>query len=106
MDHFVVLKKVTRSHLVLHDPAYGVKAAQYLRGGKAFDRDRSNFSRSKAFQRKDRHGKAEIFSLWPHIRGSSAAFLQVFVLSLILNAVRPRQSILSVVCDRRGRGAR
>ena len=85
MDHFVVLKKVTRSHLVLHDPAYGVKRLSISEAGKHLTGVALELFPVEGFSKKDDTAKLKFSSLWPHIRGSSAALLQVLVLSLILN---------------------
>ena len=85
MDHFVVLKKVTRSHLVLHDPAYGVKRLSISEAGKHLTGIALELFPVEGFSKKDDTAKLKFSSLWPHIRGSSAALLQVLVLSLILN---------------------
>ena len=85
MDHFVVLKKVTRSHLVLHDPAYGVKRLSISEAGKHLTGIALELFPVEGFSEKDDRARLKFSSLWPHIRGSSAALLQVFVLSLILN---------------------
>ena len=85
MDHFVVLKKVTRSHLVLHDPAYGVKRLSVSEAGKHLTGIALELFPVEGFSEKDDRARLKFSSLWPHIRGSSAALLQVFVLSLILN---------------------
>jgi ATP-binding cassette subfamily B protein RaxB len=85
MDHFVVLKKVTRSHLVLHDPAYGVKRLSVSEAGKHLTGIALELFPVEGFSEKDDRARLKFSSLWPHIRGSSAALLQVFVLSLILS---------------------
>jgi ATP-binding cassette subfamily B protein RaxB len=85
MDHFVVLKRVTRSHLVLHDPAYGVKRLSISEAGKHLTGIALELFPVEGFSKKDDRARLKFSSLWPHVRGSSAALLQVFVLSLILN---------------------
>ena len=85
MDHFVVLKKVTRSHLVLHDPAYGVKRLSISEAGKHLTGIALELFPVEGFSKKDDTARLKFSSLWPHVRGSSAALLQVLVLSLILN---------------------
>jgi ATP-binding cassette, subfamily B, bacterial CvaB/MchF/RaxB len=85
MDHFVVLKKVTRSHLVLHDPAYGVKRLSISEAGKHLTGIALELFPVEGFSKKDDTARLKFSSLWPHIRGSSVALLQVFILSLILN---------------------
>jgi ATP-binding cassette, subfamily B, bacterial CvaB/MchF/RaxB len=84
MDHFVVLKKVARSHLVLHDPAYGAKRISISEAGKHLTGVALELFPVEGFSRRDDRATLKFSSLLPHIRGSSAALLQVFALSLIL----------------------
>ena len=72
MDHFVVLKKVTRSHLVLHDPAYGVKRISISEAGKHLTGIALELFPVEGFSKKDETARLKFSSLWPHIRGSSA----------------------------------
>jgi ATP-binding cassette subfamily B protein RaxB len=84
MDHFVVLKKVTRSHLVFHDPAFGVKQLSISEAGKHLTGIALELFPVEGFSKKDDRARLKFSSLWPQMHGSSAALLQVFALSLIL----------------------
>ena len=99
MDHFVVLKKVTRSHLVLHDPAYGVKRLSISEAGKHLTGIALELFPVEGFSRERRHGKVEIFkplAPYPRKLGCASSGLRTVLNS---ESVRPRQSILSAVCD-------
>jgi ATP-binding cassette, subfamily B, bacterial CvaB/MchF/RaxB len=84
MDHFVVLKKVTRSHLVLHDPAYGLKRINISDVGKHLTGIAVELFPVEGFKPIDERARLRFSTLWPHMRGTSQALLQVFVLSAIL----------------------
>ena len=84
MDHFVVLKKVTRSHLVLHDPAYGVKRISISEAGKHLTGIALELFPVEGFSKIDDRARLKFSSLWPQMRGNSPVLLQVFVLSLVL----------------------
>jgi ATP-binding cassette, subfamily B, bacterial CvaB/MchF/RaxB len=84
MDHFVVLKKVTRSHLVLHDPAYGVKRISISEVGKHLTGIAVELFPAEGFAPSDERARLRFSTFWPHMRGTSHALLQVFVLSVIL----------------------
>jgi ATP-binding cassette, subfamily B, bacterial CvaB/MchF/RaxB len=84
MDHFVVLKKVTRSHLVLHDPAYGLKRIGISDAGTHLTGIAVELFPVEGFAAIDERAKLKFSTLWPHMRGTSHTLLQVFVLSLVL----------------------
>jgi ATP-binding cassette subfamily B protein RaxB len=84
MNHFVVLKKVTRSHLVLHDPAYGVKRISISEAGKHLTGVALELFPVEGFSKIDDRTTLKFSSLWPHMRATSPALIQVFVLSFVL----------------------
>ena len=84
MDHFVVLRTVTRSHLVLHDPAYGVKRISISEAGKHLTGIALELFPVEGFSKIDARDRLKFSTLWPHMRGTLPALFQVFVLSLVL----------------------
>ena len=76
MDHFVVLRTVTRSRLVLHDPAYGVKRISISEAGKHLTGIAlelfpvEGFSKIKNALR----DRLKFSTLWPHHTGLCLLF--------------------------------
>lgn len=85
LDHFVVLKKVTRTSLVIHDPSYGLrhiplKEASSLFTGVALElTPRIDFSKSK-----QNNNRLRISDLWSGISGLKRAAIMILGLSLLL----------------------
>jgi ATP-binding cassette, subfamily B, bacterial CvaB/MchF/RaxB len=84
MDHFVVLKRVTPKHLVLHDPAYGVKRMSIAEAAKHLTGIAVELLPAESFAPIDERARLRFSSFWPHLQGSGHTFVQVFVLSIIL----------------------
>ena len=84
MDHFVVLKRATRSHLVLHDPAYGVRRISISDVGKHLTGIAVELIRSEGFAPIKEKNRLKLSTFWPQMHGASHALLQVFILSIIL----------------------
>ena len=94
MDHFVVLKKVTRSHLVLHDPAYGVRRISISEVGKHLTGIAVELFRAENFVPDRGEGSTEIFNiLAPYARNFAFASPGLCSLSNPRN-LRHCQSIL------------
>jgi ATP-binding cassette subfamily B protein RaxB len=100
MDHFVVLTKVTQSYLVLHDPAYGIKRISISEAGKHLTGIALELFPVEGFTQIDDRARLKFSSLWPQMRGTLPALLQVFVLSLVLELlVLASPFYLQVVID-------
>jgi ATP-binding cassette, subfamily B, bacterial CvaB/MchF/RaxB len=88
MNHFVVLKEITRKGVVVHDPAVGEKffsmaeASRHLTGvaveitpTDAFNRDRKS---------KEETERLPLSAFWSHTQGIGHALLQILALSVVL----------------------
>ena len=84
MDHFVVLKKVSGSHLVLHDPACGVRRISISEVSKHLTGIAVELFPAEGFAPINEKARLKFSTFWSHMRGTSHALLQVFVLSVIL----------------------
>jgi ATP-binding cassette subfamily B protein RaxB len=84
MDHFVVLKKVTRSHLLLHDPASGLRRISISEVSKHLTGVAVELFRADNFVPINDRARLKFSAFWRHMRGISHSLLQVFVLSIIL----------------------
>lgn len=84
MDHFVVLKKVSGDNLILHDPGCGVKQTGLSEAGKHLTGIAVELFPAEDFVPIDERDRLRLSVFWPHMRRTSHALLQVFVLSVIL----------------------
>ncbi|MEZ5784899.1 MAG: peptidase domain-containing ABC transporter [Xanthobacteraceae bacterium] len=84
MDHFVVLKKVTRSAIVVHDPAFGERRFPIAEASKHLTGVALELTPEEGFARKNETARLPLSAFWGQIRGGGSALAQTFVLSLVL----------------------
>jgi ATP-binding cassette, subfamily B, bacterial CvaB/MchF/RaxB len=84
MDHFVVLKKVSGDHVVLHDPAYGVRRIGMSEVSRHLTGIAVELTPTEGFVPIKEKAKLKFSTFFDSIRGSSHSIIQVFVLSIIL----------------------
>src|ERR1700759_4762391 len=88
MNHFVVLKAVTRKGVVVHDPAAGERFFSMQEASRHLTGVAVEITPTDAFRHADRsQEKTErlpLSAFWGHIQGFGAALLQILVLSAIL----------------------
>jgi ATP-binding cassette subfamily B protein RaxB len=86
MNHFVVLKSVTRRGILVHDPASGEKFFPHSEASKHLTGVALELSPMETFQPKDERARLPFSTFWTQLRGSSHAIVQILILSLILEA--------------------
>jgi len=84
MAHFVVLKSVKRSGVILHDPAYGERSMSHAEASKHITGVALELTPSEGFLRKDERASLPLSVFWSHLSGSGHALLQIFALSVVL----------------------
>lgn len=84
MNHFVVLKKVTKKYIVIHDPAQGSRRIPMAEVSKHFTGVALELTPTSSFAPKKEVRKIPIWSFWQKIVGLKRALIQVFILSLAL----------------------
>jgi ATP-binding cassette, subfamily B, bacterial CvaB/MchF/RaxB len=84
MDHFVVLKKATSKHVVIHDPALGTRRLTYAQVDRHFTGVALELTPTPAFAPKDDTHALRIRDLTGRIVGLKRALGQIFVLALLL----------------------
>ena len=84
MNHFVVLKSVTRSGIVVHDPACGKKFLLITEASKHLTGVALELSPSEGFLLKDERARLPFSIFWKQMRGNTHALVQIFVLSALL----------------------
>lgn len=86
MNHFVVLKKVTKSGIVIHDPAQGERSYQFNEVSKHFTGVALELTPTTEFKIKKEVQKVPFYAFWHKIIGLKRSMLQVFLLSVVLQA--------------------
>jgi len=84
MNHFLVLKSVTRQGIVVHDPASGERFFPIAEASKHLTGVALELSPSEGFLPKDERTRLPFSTFWTQLRGSTHALAQILVLSLIL----------------------
>ncbi|MBO9424078.1 peptidase domain-containing ABC transporter [Labrenzia sp. R4_1] len=86
LNHFVVLKKLTKNRAVIHDPARGDLTLGLDEFGNHFTGIVLELMPATGFQRADERNKLAFTSLWSSMQGLGGALTQVLLLSLVLLA--------------------
>src|SRR5437763_15881373 len=92
MNHFVVLKSVSRRGIVVHDPASGVRFFPIADASKHLTGVALELTPSEGFLPKDERARLPFSTFWTQLRGSTHALARILVLSVILETlviVRP-----------------
>jgi len=84
MNHFVVLKAVTRKTVVIHDPASGVKTYPLEEATKHLTGIALELSPAEGFAPKDEKARLPFRAFWGQMPEIASPLAQVFVLSVIL----------------------
>jgi ATP-binding cassette, subfamily B, bacterial CvaB/MchF/RaxB len=84
MDHFVVLKKVTRKHIFLHDPALGPRRVTFAEASRYFTGVALELTPTPGFVRRDERQPLRLRDLTGRVTGLKRALGQVFLLASAL----------------------
>lgn len=84
MNHFVVLKHVSKKHIIIHDPAQGERKLLIAEVSKHFTGVALELMPTSKFQPKDEVRKIPIWMFWERMVGLKSAMVQVFLLSVAL----------------------
>src|SRR5262249_3999298 len=84
MDHFVVLKKVTRKYIFLHDPAMGPRRVSHAEAGRYFTGVALELTPTPSFVPRDERQPLRLRDLIGRIVGLKRALGQIFVLAAAL----------------------
>jgi ATP-binding cassette subfamily B protein RaxB len=86
MNHFVVLKSVTRRGIVVHDPASGERFFPITEASKHLTGVALELSPAEGFLPKDERARLPFSTFWTQLRGSTHALVQILILSIVLEA--------------------
>ncbi len=84
LNHFVVLKEVRRSHVVLHDPARGVRRVPLAEVSRRFTGVALELTPRADFRPRTERQALSLRALLGHVSGLKRSLLQIFVLALAL----------------------
>ena len=84
MNHFVVLKSVTRRGILIHDPASGQRFFPIAEASKHLTGIALEISPSEGFRPKDERARLPFSTFWTQLRGSTHALVQILILSAVL----------------------
>lgn len=85
MNHFVVLKKITRKYAVIHDPSGGVKRLSLKSVAKSFTGVAVEFEPDHEFKPiKERRNILRLRDFWRQVKGIKIYLLQLLLLSGLL----------------------
>jgi ATP-binding cassette, subfamily B, bacterial CvaB/MchF/RaxB len=87
MDHFVVLKSVGATSISVLDPAAGERRYTLAEASKHLSGVAVELAPADGFTRREETARLPLWSLWGRVQGTVQALAQVFVLSLILEAL-------------------
>ena len=84
LNHFVVLKSVSRNHIVIHDPAFGIKKLSIEEASRHFTGIALELKPTKEFQLKKPTPGLKFSDFWSKIIGLKSSLILIFSLSLLL----------------------
>ena len=86
MNHFVVLKKVTKKSIEIHDPGLGERKYTMEELSKHFTGVALELSPTEEFKSEDSRVNLKLSDFWSKVTGLKSTLGKVFVLSLLLQA--------------------
>ncbi|ASQ44612.1 peptidase domain-containing ABC transporter [Legionella clemsonensis] len=87
MNHFVVLKKVNKHSIIIHDPAIGLKHCSMEEAGKAFTGIVLEVEKSDNFQKIRDRSKLSLYDLVQNVYGINQSLLLLILLSLSIEVL-------------------
>ena len=87
MNHFVVLKKVKKNHVVIHDPALGVRRYSLAEFSESFTGIVLEVEKAGNFEAIRSHGRLSLYELFKTIRGVNQFIVLLILLSLSIEVL-------------------
>jgi len=84
LNHFVVLKKITNSQVIIHDPAVGERKLEFAEFDKMFTGVLLELTPTQNFEKGENTQTLKISHFWDRITGLKRHLLQIIALSLVL----------------------
>lgn len=108
LDHYVVLRRVGRNHALIADPAHGERKLQLSEVSKHFTGVALELTPAPHFEKKATVERVRLSDLWSRLSGFKPFLSQMFLLTLLFQAVGLITPLASqfVIDDVIGRGDR
>lgn len=87
MTHFVVLARATRTSLLLHDPAMGLRKLSYAEANPHFTGVAMELTPTPAFKPRDESRPLRLRELVGRVSGLKKALFQIFALAVVLEVL-------------------
>jgi ATP-binding cassette subfamily B protein RaxB len=84
MNHFLVLKSITKRGIIVHDPASGERFFPIAEASKHLTGVALELSPEEGFLPRDERAQLPFSTFWTQLRGSTHALIQILILSAIL----------------------
>ena len=84
LNHFVVLKKVKRKTIVIHDPAKGKRTMRLDDVSKHFTGIALELTPTPNFEKKAEKDKVKIWDLWSKMTGFIPTIIQIIIITVVL----------------------
>lgn len=84
MNHFVVLKSVTKKGVRIHDPAFGERSLDWKELGKHFTGVALELLPTTDFREGEDKKRLRLGDFWQRITGLKRSLIQIFLLSILL----------------------
>ena len=84
LNHFVVLKKVKRKTIIIHDPAKGKRTMRLDDVSKHFTGVALELTPTPNFEKKEEKDKVRIWDLWSKMTGFIPTIIQIIAITVIL----------------------
>ena len=100
LNHFVVLKSITRNKAIVHDPAKGIVSLSLDEFGNHYTGILLELTPTSNFEKKDERARLRFSSLWSKLTGYGSSIVQMLILSIVLQAyVLASPQYLQIVVD-------
>jgi ATP-binding cassette, subfamily B, bacterial CvaB/MchF/RaxB len=86
MNHFVILKSVTRRGIAIHDPSSGERFLPMIEASKHLTGVALELSPAQGFLPKDERARLPFSTFWTELSGNTHAIVQILFLSIVLEA--------------------
>nr|WP_309473924.1 cysteine peptidase family C39 domain-containing protein [Pseudoalteromonas sp. 0303] len=84
LNHFVVLKSVSKNRITIHDPAKGEETVLLSEASKHFTGIALELTPTQEFKAKKEEARLTLSNLWSKITGLKMSLLQIFTLTLLI----------------------
>jgi ATP-binding cassette subfamily B protein RaxB len=83
-DHFVVIKKISKNNIIIHDPNLGIKKYTHQEFSMHFTGVVLELSPTKKFVKVDSRSKLKLNHLWMKIQGLGSSLISLILISLLI----------------------